>query len=64
MEALPNGAAETALMACSVPTGTTGCVGRKGARCLAAHMGLRHELDRSHHIDKYWTYPTPGPPPP
>ena len=47
IEALPYCAAETALIALSPLTGTTGWVGRKGARCSATQMGLRdYEMQR------------------
>jgi hypothetical protein len=44
IDALPQGAAETALMAWSPPTETTGCDGRKGARCLATQIGLERRF--------------------
>ena len=38
MEALPNGAAETAPIESSPPVGTTGLPGKKGERCFATPM--------------------------
>jgi len=39
MDAEPKGAPETALMGVEPPVGTSGWVGRKGARCDLQEMG-------------------------
>lgn len=44
MDALPNGAAETASIGVEPPVATRGWLGRKGARCLATQMGLGKAL--------------------
>ena len=65
MEALPNGAVETASIAWLSSSGIAGWLGRKGVRCSATQIGLKFE--GKHRFLKqigYITYPTPGPPPP
>lgn len=46
IEALPNGAADTAVIPWEPPVGYNGWPGRNGARCFAAQIGLRSELER------------------
>lgn len=64
IDALPNGAAETALMAFVPPVVTRGCPGRKGVRCSATQMGLCGVMLTYDHSCDTITDPTPGPPPP